>query len=248
MQRQATLLLLTLALAAPVAPADTGAPGKAHDPGAGKGRGGMPAELRETIHGLFHGHASITRELTATETGYRSTTTSTDPAVAALLQKHVQQMEERLGSGLMVRRWDPAFTEFVNHYEDIEIAITPVDGGISVAVTGKTEGARKVARNHASIISRFVQNGWAEHDKTHPTVLGEPAGSPPAGQPHPHTSGTGQEDREAAAAAQTGAGDGVPAKGSDPQSQPGSCPECHAGADAGSSTAPCCGKIRSEPR
>ncbi|MEC5127447.1 DUF3365 domain-containing protein [Verrucomicrobiales bacterium BCK34] len=135
--------------------------------------------MRENIHGLFDGHDKLQRKVEVTDTGYRATTTSDDPAIVKTLQSHVRQMEERLKSGLMVRRWDPAYEEFVNHYDDIDIEITGIKNGISVVATGTNEEARKVARNHAGIISKFIEHGWSEHDKLHPAVLaGEKAAQP----------------------------------------------------------------------
>ena len=150
--------------------------------GAGKGKGqgkghghnqgqGMPEEMRKVIHGLFDDHDKIERKIELTESGYQAITTSKDPNVAELLQKHLDQMEARLKSGKMVRRWDPAYEELMRHYDNIDFEITEVEGGISVVATGKNEDAVRVARNHASIISQFVEYGWAEHDKTHPAVL-----------------------------------------------------------------------------
>jgi len=138
---------------------------------------GMPADARETIHGLFDGHDTIQREVTETEGGYLAKTTSSDPKVSKLLQSHVDQMKNRLNDGLMVRRWDPAFREFVEHYEDMEIAIEPIENGVQVEVIGQTDAAKLVARNHAGIISRFVSEGWKEHDVEHAAVTTS-AGAP----------------------------------------------------------------------
>jgi hypothetical protein len=133
----------------------------------------MPAEQSEVIHGLFDSHDKFQREVTPTETGYISKTTSDDPEAVKLIQTHVKQMEGRLKEGLMVRAWDPAYVEFVNHYDDIDIKITNIENGISIVATGKTEDARKVARNHAGIISKFIAHGWEEHDRTHATALSQ---------------------------------------------------------------------------
>lgn len=133
---------------------------------------GMPAEQRDTIHGLFDSHDKFQREVTPTEEGYTSITTSDDPAAVKLLQSHVKQMEGRLKDGMMVRGWDPAYVEFVNYYDDIDIQITNIDKGISIVAIGKTEEAKEVARNHAGIIGKFIDHGWAEHDKTHAAVYG----------------------------------------------------------------------------
>ena len=136
----------------------------------GRGRG-LPAEKRDVIHGLFDAHDKFKRVVKQTDDGYVSKTTSDDPDAVKLIQTHLRQMEERLKKGLMVRRWDPAYEEFVNHYDDIEIKITNIKNGVSIEAIGKTENAKKVARNHAKIISNFVKRGWKEHDRRHPAAL-----------------------------------------------------------------------------
>ena len=139
----------------------------------------MSEKMRENIHGLFDGHEKLHRKVEVTDTGYRSTTTSDDPAIVKMLQTHVREMKKRLKSGLMVRRWDPAYEEFANHYDDIDIEITDIENGISVVAKGTNEEARKVARNHAGIIGKFIEHGWSEHDNLHPAVLsGEKVAQP----------------------------------------------------------------------
>lgn len=135
----------------------------------------MPAEQRDAIHGLFDSHKMFVRDVVETEQGYVSKTTSEDPEAVKLLQTHVKQMEGRLKDGMMVRGWDPAYVEFVNHYDDIDIQITNIDNGISIVAIGKTSEAKEIARNHAGIISKFISHGWNEHDKTHAAVYGESA-------------------------------------------------------------------------
>jgi len=132
---------------------------------------GMPVEAREAIHTLFNQHEQIVRKLTLTDTGYVATTTSTNAAVAAALKKHVGQMSDRLKSGLMVRRWDPAFSEYAAHYDQIEHQFEAVDGGIRATVTGRNAGAIKVAQNHAEVIVDFAAHGWEAHDRSHPAAL-----------------------------------------------------------------------------
>ncbi len=136
---------------------------------------GMPTAQRDAIHGLFDSHDKFQRDIKQTDEGYISKTTSDDPAAVKLIQTHVKQMESRLKDGLMVRGWDPAYVEFVRHYDDIDIQITNIDKGISIVAIGKTEAAKKVARNHAGIISKFIDQGWKEHDKSHAAVYGKPA-------------------------------------------------------------------------
>ena len=131
---------------------------------------GMPAEAREQIHALFDNHAKIHRELKLTATGYTATTESDDLKVAAALQTHVKQMQERLGSGLSVRRWDPAFAEYCDHYSEMDHSFTPTAKGVCMTVTGRNAAAIKIAQNHAKVVSAFASQGWSEHDKKHDTV------------------------------------------------------------------------------
>ena len=71
-------------------------------------------------------------------------------------------MKTHLNSGLGVRQWDPAFREFREHYGDLEMQIQNIKNGVAVSVTGSTPGAIAAARNHASVISKFVKNGSSE--------------------------------------------------------------------------------------
>jgi hypothetical protein len=135
----------------------------------GGGRG-MPAEAQEQIHALFDNHAKIHRELKLTATGYTATTESDDPKVVAAQQKHVKQMQERLDSGLSVRRWDPAFAEYCDHYAEMDHQFTTTAKGVRMIVTGRNAAAIKIAQNHAKVVSAFAAQGWSEHDKKHDTV------------------------------------------------------------------------------
>ena len=136
---------------------------------------GMPVENRDTIHELLAAHSKIKREVKLTDDGYTSMTTSEDKEIVKALQRHVGQMEARMKKGLMVRGFDPAYVEFVNHYDDMEITLKAVVNGVSVVAKGKTEDAKKVIRNHAGIITKFVANGMDEAHKAHAAVLGKEA-------------------------------------------------------------------------
>lgn len=133
---------------------------------------GMPPEARGNIHTLFSHHDKVTRTVEKTDKGYVATTESDDPKVVTALREHVKQMSARLESGLMVRRWDPAFAEYVAHYGDIKHKFAKTTKGVRMTVTGKTPAAIKIAQNHAAVISEFVKDGWKAHDRSHPAVSG----------------------------------------------------------------------------
>jgi len=150
---------------------EAGPKGERGDRGKGPQGRGLSAEARDTIHHLFSSHRSIARKVEVTDTGYRATTTSSDPEIEALLRTHLKQMKARLESGRAVRRWDPAFDEMMEHYADMRVHVRNVPGGVTVEVVGKTPEAIRVARNHAKVVSSFVKNGPAEAGKEHPRVV-----------------------------------------------------------------------------
>ena len=162
-------VLLAVPLLAVANPPGQGGHGRGR--GGGGGGGPLPAEQREKIHDLFANHKAIERKLTLTKTGYTSRTTSKDPKIAATLKAHVSYMEKRLDAGFPVRRWDPAYAEFFEHYDQLDTTITKIPAGLEVVVTGKTPEAVKVAQNHAKIISGFIENGEVEHHARHPAAL-----------------------------------------------------------------------------
>ena len=150
------------------------APGEGKGSGKGRGKGaGHGQAFQGIVHRLFSAHERIDRSVELTPSGNRAVTTSRDPEVAGWLRTHVSQMEARLKGGMGVRRWDPAFAEFADHYDDLVVKIEEVAGGVAVSVSGKTPEAVKVARNHASIVSGFVKKGPARAQATHPAVVSD---------------------------------------------------------------------------
>lgn len=147
--------------------------------GPGRGPGGMGA-FQEAIHTLFANHTKVKRTVEMTDTGYKSRTVSDDPEIAKTLQKHVKEMRERLGAGMMIRRWDPAFAELVEHYEEIDHEFKEVEGGVEMIAKGKTPEGIKIAQNHARIVSGFVEKGPGQMHKSHPTALGNDKAAAPA--------------------------------------------------------------------
>ena len=141
---------------------------------------GMPAQARSNIHALFGQHDSLRRTVTLTDDGYVSLTETDDPALAKALGEHVDQMRQRLEDGLSVRRWDPAFAEYREHYDDMKLTIEPVTNGVRVVARGLTREAVEVVQDHARVINEFVRDGWAAHDATHAAVLPSGGGGTPA--------------------------------------------------------------------
>jgi hypothetical protein len=106
-----------------------------------------------------------------TDDGYTATTTTENKELAAKLKAHLAYMEKRLESKAMVRRWDPAFVELVDYYDQLDTEIRPLENGVKVTVKGKSAEAIKVAQNHAGIVSGFAKEGSAAVQREHPAVL-----------------------------------------------------------------------------
>jgi hypothetical protein len=236
--RLASILVASLLVSVVSLPlAAQGPGGGGRGPGHG---GGGPGGFQEAIHTLFDNHTKIKRSVELTATGYKSRTVSDDPEIAKTLQKHVREMRERLGSGRMIRRWDPAFAELVEHYEDIDHEFKEVDGGVEMMAAGKTPEAVKVAQNHARIVSGFVEKGPAQmHEKHARALAGEtpkghgPSESSPASPAHDH-------DASASSPSETG----TPAPAAEIKAKTREC--CQKPAGEGAAT--CCSKSTKEAK
>jgi hypothetical protein len=134
-------------------------------------RGPLPAGQRDLIQNLAQNHHLLEREVSLTESGYVARTTTTDAGLAKQLVSHVTYMKKRLGSGSMVRRWDPAFVELIQYHDQIEVTVEALPNGIAVVVQGKTPDAVLVAKNHARIVSGFVEKGSEAVQNQHQKAL-----------------------------------------------------------------------------
>ena len=139
-------------------------------------RGPLPAEQRAIIQFLADHHAELKRKVDMRKDGYAATTTTENKELAAKLKEHFAYMHKRLGSGAMVRRWDPAFAEFVEYHDRITTRIEQLENGVRVVVVGKTPEAVKVAQNHARIITGFTKQGAEAVHQEHKPALGEGKG------------------------------------------------------------------------
>jgi hypothetical protein len=137
-------------------------------------RGPLPAEQQEIIAEMAKRHRDFKRVVELTKDGYQATTTTTDKDLAAKLKAHLKYMAARLDSKAMVRRWDPAFVELVEYYDQLDSKITELDDGVRVVVIGKTADAVKVARNHAKIVTGFTQEGDKAVQREHKPALAMP--------------------------------------------------------------------------
>jgi hypothetical protein len=134
-------------------------------------RGPLPDEQQEIIAEMAKRHQDLKRAVELNDKGYTATTTTTDKALAAKLKAHLKYMAARLDSKAMVRRWDPAFVELVEYYDQLDTKITELDDGVKVGVIGKNADAVKVAQNHARIVTGFTKEGAKAVEREHKPAL-----------------------------------------------------------------------------
>ncbi len=145
-------------------------------------RGPLPAEQREIINYMAKHHKELIRKVKLRKDGYEASTTTENEELAGKLKQHFAYMEKRIGSGAMVRRWDPAFAELVKFQDEITTKVQYLDNGIRVTVTSNTSNGINVAQNHARIVTGFTTNGAEAVQKKHPAVIDETQSSPEADQ------------------------------------------------------------------
>lgn len=114
---------------------------------------------RKVFQDLLRHHDRIERQVEQLENGIRSTTTSDDPEIAALIKTHVAEMHRRMGEGFGLRHWDPAFPEIFAQADKVDMKIEPIEAGIVVTETSTDANVVRLIHTHGDIVSGFVAGG-----------------------------------------------------------------------------------------
>lgn len=164
--------------------ADPQDPGKDRGPGRGRGRGmgrgmgrGPDAAMRadqDVFHYLLDRHAAIRRDVKLLDNGVETITESDDADVTTKIQEHVAAMQGRMKSGSGLRFWDPLFVALFENYEQIEMTVENTDHGVKVIETSKNPFAAKLIQAHAAVVTKFVEHGFEEAEKSHEVPKTEP--------------------------------------------------------------------------
>ena len=145
----------------------------------GSGRGGcagsgshgmaqdMPSDMG-ALHQLLQRRDTFQRQVTNLPNGIESITRSSDPAVAAVLQTHVDAMAKRLEERRPIHSRDPLFAEIFSHARDIRITIEPLADGVHVTETSDDPYVAKLIQEHAGIVNLFIERGMTEMHRDHP--------------------------------------------------------------------------------
>lgn len=155
-----------------------GGPGRGRGRGMGRGMGrGPDAAMRadqDVFHYLLDRHAAIRREVKLLDNGVETVTESDDADVTAKIQEHVAAMQARMKSGSGLRFWDPLFVALFDNYEQIEMTVENTDHGVKVIETSKNPFAAKLIQAHAAVVTKFVEHGFEEAEKSHEVPKAEP--------------------------------------------------------------------------
>ena len=130
-------------------------------------RAGGPGGVMQGAHTLIVNHGSLTREVIEIRGGVRTISTTTDPKMVSVLQKHPREMDDHLSNGGKVRQWDPFFVEIAKYHDKINMKFKNLDNGIEVISTSNDPRAVELIRAHAYKVSDFVARGReAAHETT----------------------------------------------------------------------------------
>jgi hypothetical protein len=125
------------------------------------------AQDRDVFHFLLSNKDKITRTVTELADGVETVTESSDPAIVAKIQEHVAAMYRRVENNQPIRMRDPLFREVFNHADKIKMELANTTGGICVKETSDDEYVVKLIREHAKVVSGFVEYGFEEARKNH---------------------------------------------------------------------------------
>ncbi|MCC6145852.1 MAG: hypothetical protein IT368_18750, partial [Candidatus Hydrogenedentes bacterium] len=131
-----------------------------------------PPEEMADAHTLVFNSQHLSRTVEEIPAGIRSRTTSDDPELVEVLQRHPVDMNARLARGLRVRCWDPLFAELADRHDEIKFESHPIDNGIEVTVTSSDAEVVKLIRAHAAKVSEFVSRGPAAMREATPLPTG----------------------------------------------------------------------------
>ena len=133
----------------------------------GMHHGSATASEHEDLRTLFLDHARIKRSVTNLPDGIRTVTESDDPAVAAVIRRHVAEMGKRVEQGR-----DPnlpiesdALRAIFRNKDKIRSAYEVTEKGIVVVQTSTDAETVKILQTHAAEVTELARRGMAAaHD------------------------------------------------------------------------------------
>lgn len=135
----------------------------------GASRGGNAAMQadRDLFHALLTHRAEIRRTVKPIDGGVETLTESDNPAVAAVIQKHVASMKKRVEGEDPIHLRDPLFAEVFRHADKITFAYEKTKQGVRVVEISDDPYVAKLIQAHAEVVSLFLKNGFDEVHQNH---------------------------------------------------------------------------------
>ena len=127
----------------------------------GQGRGGAMGPIMNDAHTLVFNNNDIQREIEVLPNGVITRTTTFNPELLAVLQRHPKEMADHLKDGGRVRNWDPLFAELAAVADEVNMEITQLENGLLVRSTSENPEVAKLIVAHAYKVSEFVARGTA---------------------------------------------------------------------------------------
>lgn len=151
---------------------DDHGPGAGRGPGRGRGfqggrgpggAGGFRADMT-TIHSMFDDRDKIRRIVKLLPDGAEAVTESDDPKIAALIQDHVPNVENRVleNEPLPPMTFHPVFTGLIKNADKYSLHYEDTDKGVKVTYQSDDPYVVMLVQEHAKLVSRFIQNGRSE--------------------------------------------------------------------------------------
>ena len=135
------------------------------------GRGGSDAEHQAhqaDIVALLEGHERLTRVTEHLPNGIQTCTTSDDPALAHILQRHAADMKARFAKGRAIRSWDPLFAMLFEQRDAIQVELIAQDNGVCARLTCQDPALIPLIHAHDEALMAFVAEGRVAASKESP--------------------------------------------------------------------------------
>lgn len=120
-------------------------------------------EIEHSIDYDYHGPDGV---------GLRTTITSSNSQVSSWIQERVKQMIDCIENNQEPRSWDPLFAKTFERKDELNITATNIDDGVVADLLGLTDCGKSLAKAHADLVTKFIENGRSELQKEHPAPLG----------------------------------------------------------------------------
>ncbi len=109
---------------------------------------------------LLERHTSISRRTEHRSDGIRAWTTSTDPRVAQILQRHARDMKQRFSKGRAIRSWDVLFQRLYEYRDVVHVHLTMLPDGVYAELSSVDPSVVPYIYAHGRTLVNWVRSGF----------------------------------------------------------------------------------------